>query len=332
MNEFLFGALGRGFLCGGIALALGLALPVAPAWRCRIFRLGIMSLFVAPFAPAILPEVAVRVSMPPLKESSAGFDLLAPFVLAAMTAGLALVMVRHVAGARRLREIVGSARRSPYWESVAARVARTRVFEVPGSPNLPVPSLAGLWKPSILLPADSRQWSPALVRAALFHELAHLRRRDVAWQCLARFACALFWMNPVVWLLSTALRREQEFAADALAATWSGSSGKDYARHLLDIAGLCASPMASGTILAAPMLGKRSGLEARVRRAIIRPPNARRAAALGILAFTVAIGMVASASLLCPKPPKNPDSPWTPEEIELRHSANPFPGAVGDLL
>ncbi len=48
----------------------------------------------------------------------------------------------------------------------------------------------------------------------LAHELAHLARRDPAWQSAAMLACAVLWWQPLSWWSSRRLRAASEAAAD----------------------------------------------------------------------------------------------------------------------
>ena len=65
--------------------------------------------------------------------------------------------------------------------------------------ELAVPVSWGLWHPVVLLPAAARRWTPERRRVVLRHELAHVRRGDYAGHVLIELACALHWLNPLVW-------------------------------------------------------------------------------------------------------------------------------------
>src|SRR6185437_7093112 len=97
------------------------------------------------------------------------------------------------------------------------------------------PLCIGWRRPAIILPCGWRDWPPGHLAAALAHELAHVVRRDVAWQLLARTTCAIYWFHPLAWLAAWRMRVEREAACDdwALAA---GQPAAGYARVLLDFA------------------------------------------------------------------------------------------------
>ena len=97
------------------------------------------------------------------------------------------------------------------------------------------PAAAGWLRPVVLLPADWREWDETELRAALAHELAHVRRSDFLLGLLARLGLALHFYHPLLYWLAGRLRLQQELAADGLAAPLAG--GRDaYLRGLARLA------------------------------------------------------------------------------------------------
>ena len=119
----------------------------------------------------------------------------------------------------------------------------------------------GLFQPRVLLPAQAHGWSRERLQVALSHELAHIRRGDWPLQVAADAWRALFWFNPLCWLLAARLRREAEFACDD-AVLDTGVEAPAYASHLLDIARACCAP-AAAQIPATPV-ARPSTLEGRI--------------------------------------------------------------------
>jgi hypothetical protein len=89
----------------------------------------------------------------------------------------------------------------------------------------------------------------ASLRAILAHELAHLARRDCAWMLLARFACALLWPQPLIWLLCRLLTQATEEACDQEVLREAGCSPRTYARCLLALAERLAPLPPHGTVV-----------------------------------------------------------------------------------
>jgi TonB family protein len=97
------------------------------------------------------------------------------------------------------------------------------------------PMTWGIFRPRVLLPKNAVDWPPAKLHAVLAHELAHVKRRDWAFQMFAEMARALNWFNPLFWIARNQLHLESERACDD-AVLSSGVDEKEYAQHLLDIA------------------------------------------------------------------------------------------------
>ena len=98
-----------------------------------------------------------------------------------------------------------------------------------------MPMVFGLRSPAILLPAIADTWDDDRRRAVVLHELAHVSRRDCLTQTLGAIACAAYWPHPGVWSIARRLRIERELACDDLVLT-AGTSARDYAGHLLELA------------------------------------------------------------------------------------------------
>ncbi|HEX8573856.1 MAG TPA: M56 family metallopeptidase [Allosphingosinicella sp.] len=88
----------------------------------------------------------------------------------------------------------------------------------------------------MLLPAEASEWPLERRRLVLFHELAHVARRDSLSRSLASLVCALYWFHPGAWWAARQMRMEQEHAADD-AVLMAGGSPQAYALSLLHLAG-----------------------------------------------------------------------------------------------
>ena len=79
-------------------------------------------------------------------------------------------------------------------------------------PGLKVPMLAGVLRPVLLLPEGTPPGRS--LELALLHELTHFRRRDIWLKALGLWVRALYWFNPLVWLMGRLIERDTELACD----------------------------------------------------------------------------------------------------------------------
>ena len=124
-----------------------------------------------------------------------------------------------------------------------------------------VPLTLGVIRPVIVLPRQARDWSDRLKRTVLLHELAHVRRRDVAYQWLGRLACALYWFHPLAWWALLRLRQEREQACDDL-VIHCGERATEYAEDLVVVAKNFQNQRGMACAVA---MARHGNLEARMR-------------------------------------------------------------------
>ena len=86
------------------------------------------------------------------------------------------------------------------------------------------PALAGLVRPAILLPWGD--FSADDLRAALLHELHHLKSRDLARKWLAALVQCVHWWNPFAYLATRLLHRSCETACDLAVTGKMDSAGR----------------------------------------------------------------------------------------------------------
>ena len=152
----------------------------------------------------------------------------------------------------------------------------------------------GVFRPTLILPADAPEWPEDRVRLVLRHELAHVARGDWAAQMLAETLRVLLWFNPLLWVASRRLRQESERACDD-EVLGSGVAPADYASHLLDLARRARPwPVRSALAMARP-----SSLEGRVRAmfstSVSRRPLKRATRIAALVAFAALTVPVAAA-------------------------------------
>jgi beta-lactamase regulating signal transducer with metallopeptidase domain len=110
----------------------------------------------------------------------------------------------------------------------------TRPVRVLISEKLTSPAVVGIVWPTILLPVSVLSGVPAeSLRAALAHELAHIRRYDYLVNCGQMIIEAVLFFNPAIWWISRQVRIEREACCDLLASNLIGEK-EVYARALTD--------------------------------------------------------------------------------------------------
>ncbi|MBY0086627.1 M56 family metallopeptidase [Brevibacillus brevis] len=78
------------------------------------------------------------------------------------------------------------------------------------------PHISGVIHPWIYCPEEICKESNASALTHVFsHELAHYKRKDIAWNLLSLLALAIHWMNPFVWLCVKQMKADRELACDA---------------------------------------------------------------------------------------------------------------------
>ena len=90
----------------------------------------------------------------------------------------------------------------------------------------------GVFRPVVIVPANWCEWSDEQRQCVLLHELAHVKRYDVALQIMARLTAAIYWFNPLVWYALGRLRVERELACDDC-VLMAGERPSVYAQALL---------------------------------------------------------------------------------------------------
>ena len=170
-------------------------------------------------------------------------DLLA----AAYLAGVCILLLRIGAGHWSLRRLARRAIVLDDPESIrlvrelSAMLPLRRSVRLLRDRKDSMPMTWGTYRPTILLPASSADWTHDRRRVVLLHELAHVARLDCITQLLGSITCALYWFHPGVWYVAARLRAEGELACDDRVLV-AGAHPRSYAAHLLEVAHTIARP------------------------------------------------------------------------------------------
>lgn len=247
-----------------------------------------------------------------------------PMLLAAIwLAGAVLVLARLALGVAvvqwlsRRTETVSDAPWLRMARETAAQLGLGRVI-FRRSRVSSMPMAWGIFRPSVLLPAEADVWPQDRLRVVLLHELAHVRRADCLTHMLAQAACALYWFNPLAWMASRRLRAERERACDDLVLAF-GMPGPDYADQLLEIARTMGSGRLSSAVAGASLaMARPSQLEGRLM-SILDPSVPRTGVSRTRTALACAFALVtitplasvqpwvqAAPAMVPPLPPQTP--------------------------
>lgn len=234
-------------------------------------------------------------------------------------------------------------------EQCAEQLHHPALPEVRFSDKVNSPVITGLLHPMLLLPTRATSWSSETIKMVMLHELGHLQRRDL-WASLAgQIACALHWFNPLVWILRKRLSHECEYACDAHVIS-SGANPGNYINALCDVAESCRESNMLNTrkghslaFSAALSMANRASLRSRVENLLEKGQGVNQSSSLiviSILAITASTAL--AINLVRPDVKQNlqqsniddasveqtvlQNDLLDEEEVNLRLTANPFPG------
>ena len=179
--------------------------------------------------------------------------------------GTAIFLLRSMGSRSRVRWLVrrASLLADSGWNAqvraISGAMGITRHVGLLVSADTAIPLTTGILYPVVVLPPEHCEWSPIRREAVLRHELAHIKRLDAFTHLLGDFAAALYWWNPLVWLIARSMRAYRERACDDTVLA-SGTKASDYAHELLDIVSSLHQP----ELRSALAMARRSQLEGRI--------------------------------------------------------------------
>jgi len=259
-SQYWISSMWSAFWQGSLALivvwALSKAFPRIPArTRCWLWRLGLakslLQLFAAPqINLAVLPRTRTVLalvvsdhfaeSIPTRGQLSRDFGgLLMVLWIAGITISLVSVLIALVKAYYMARHSVSVHSKEP--NTFLARLCNQ--MGITSQPRLVTADWAStpmtlrmdgryvVVVPEGLLMPNRRED----LQLVLAHELAHVKRRDLAWNWLHTIVKALFFFNPLVWVAGRELRITQEMACDEMAVRATGARVARYGKTLLTI-------------------------------------------------------------------------------------------------
>lgn len=172
------------------------------------------------------------------KPSSSVHRILQSSLVLAWGSGIFLLILRMGLGlfgaSRMTRE--GKSVIDPAWRILMDRflsiLGMAKRIRLKSHSSVAVPLTWGLIRPVILIPSGHEKWSEDQKSSALLHELSHIKRADFFIIILVRISLALFWFNPLSWIIFRQMKSEQEKACDELVLK-TGIKPSTYAANLL---------------------------------------------------------------------------------------------------
>jgi beta-lactamase regulating signal transducer with metallopeptidase domain len=225
----------------GFVLAMGPLLLVpamtilAPSWTFSLLKIPSEALRIVPLASGSAPENAVSnipaVATPAISPLWAW----AAAVWIVIAVWLVLRLAMGLRAARRIEKEaveVTDGRVLVLFSETVRGIGCHRHVGLKVSRKASSPFSLGLFRASVLLPAEMMSWPNAELGCVLRHELAHIINRDLIWRLSVRLACALMWFNPAAWVALRRLAAAQERESDRV-AVGSGILPSQYAGILL---------------------------------------------------------------------------------------------------
>ena len=292
-------------LIGDAGLLSLLLLPVALVWLPRIELAAPQALAASLAGFAQEPELASVATSSAAGATAAGqaaaldWNAIAVSLYLLPAAGLAAALIYALF---RLRKLYGRARvlEDGRWLTALA-AAQNRIGVKHGtalliSDEVNSPISWGVVRPVIMIDPGARAASDR-AEAIIAHELAHVHRLDWLKLILARFVIAIFWFNPLVWVLARRCHQLREEAADdAVLRTRVAKS--DYADLLVTaVRHANARPLLAANGVAP----SKSSIAQRVTH-VLDASKPRRPARLKWAAATVGLALTANGALAASEP------------------------------
>jgi bla regulator protein BlaR1 len=227
-----------------LLVLLRLVLPWTPASRFSIYSVVPNPIHLGSTRATLVAEVAVPGRAVPASQGHVGVTAVVWLIGAAGFAMWLLAQAVSTILAFRGRRPVTDKAILELLEDCKEELGIGTYLAIVETPHTRAPALFGWIRPRLLLPPTVLgTLSPDRLRHVFLHELAHLKRHDIAFNWLAAGAQALHWFNPLVWLAFQQARLDMELACDELAlARLQDHESGDYGHTILDLLNTWAKP------------------------------------------------------------------------------------------
>jgi beta-lactamase regulating signal transducer with metallopeptidase domain len=237
--------------------------------------------------------------------------------------GVLAVVVGWLLRSARSRHLLRHAEGAPaeliaLVERESARIGLRRAPEVVIVDARISPSVVCDFRPRLAIPKDLwGQFDESSKRAAIVHELAHLRRRDHWVMWLEAIVGAIYWWHPVVWWIRKRIRDEADLCCDAWVTALMPRQRRAYAEALVLTKAYLSCPGPKSTRVG---IGMASAHAKRFARRVTMVMTKRSAPTMSVWGLTLAAGFaiassIAAPSLACPPEEKEGKTKVTAEAI-----------------
>ncbi len=235
-------------------------------------------------------------------------------------------MVRARRGARRAQVLADEWIQSRV-EEIRRYLRVRRPIRILVSDDQEMPITWGVLRPVILLPSGAVAWgakSFGKLDAVLVHETAHIARWDALSQAIARLAVAMWWFNPLLWIVARRARFERERACDD-AVLAMGARPAEYAGHLVAVVrslALSAAVLPHGLAMA-----RRCQLERRIDAILDQRVNRRGVSGASLLLASALASVILPFSAVRLTARELPEVPAVApaREVIVRAGQDPLP-------
>jgi hypothetical protein len=122
------------------------------------------------------------------------------------------------------------------------RIRAGRNIPILESPLVSSPVVGGIFRPMLILPSGfASSLSAGQLEWVLLHELAHVRRRDLAVKVFQCLATILHFVNPALWIANRMINRLREYACDDMASAFGNGSQVESGEAFLGVMRYAAS-------------------------------------------------------------------------------------------
>lgn len=195
------------------------------------------------FNSAVNPIISSELAPDPISSTYSPIQVILSIASIVWLFGIAVMLVYSATSFLRLKLRV----RESVWQSENIYI----------SDRVDTPFILGIFRPRIYLPSSMNEADSEFV---IYHEKAHLERRDHLWKPLGFLLLTLYWFNPVLWVSYILFSKDIELATDEKVLNERGSKiKKEYSLALLN----SSSP--KKLISACPLAFGETGIKSRIK-------------------------------------------------------------------